>query len=188
MDMAYTLERAIFIKVGWMNYYGFLSEDGGPAGGGEANAADVAEGANFKEIKGRAYGLVNVTLTHIGRLGAAPGSSTQNGVLVVAVASRPDGTGQVVVGWQGRAMLRQRRKELGDADRLYNYEAKIENSVLLPEDARTWKIPSEGMGTAKLAYGCTESGRPLKWAADLLQEIEKYEEDGGENLLSAAGD
>ena len=178
--MSYRLERAIFIKVGWMEFYGFRPEDGGPA-------ADSAEVANFEDIKGRAYGLVNVATINLARLGAESGSMTQNGCVVVSVAPRPEGGGQVVVGWQGRAMIRNKRKLVDGTERLYNYTTATENCVLLPNDARQWEVPTtaDGIKQAKLVYALGDRNKPRPWAVEILANMDQYEADGGDNLLTA---
>jgi hypothetical protein len=176
-------ERCLFVRVGWMDYYGHLPEESGPIGGGSHNKTSVgAEASNFvtrdgQRLRGYAHPSSGIDLT---KLDPAAGDEHIDDVLVVMFATRPKRGGQVIVGWYRGARCFATVQE-ADGETYY-FEVDRAHSVLLPPADRSWHVPTgkDKPGTSDIFYAGIRRGPQDAWIDDILQKIETF---AGENLL-----
>lgn len=195
--------RVLFARVGAMTFYaGPQPGDERPKGGGRYNKNNVGhELFNFADFGGRLYGFVRATG---GRISleqietSAANQSALNDVLVIFVAE------QKIVGWYKNAMVHRTtatfsaevatgmRKRLKQARTShfkfvgYNFEAPIEQAVLLPKAERTFKVPGPvkyGFGQSNVRYlhQKKQSGKPPSWMIDAVSYVTNYDKS---NLLT----
>ena len=70
-------KRVIFIRVGWMEYYGLIDSNERPIGGGSYNDHSIgSEAKNFKKYNNKLFGYVQV-------------NSKNNGINISRVWSYP---------------------------------------------------------------------------------------------------
>lgn len=142
----------VVFNVGWMREYQGLSDDTITGGGSWVDEHKFGhEVFNFEPYLGKMYGYVQPPsggTLNVDRLGASPDDISASGVLVVWVACRRPGT--YIVGWYDDAVVyREIRQPPGGATlRVFKGEsvgyivrAKASQSVLLPEDDRTFLLP-----------------------------------------------
>lgn len=177
-------ERLIFIRGGYCEHYDTRHDKSAPKGGGSHNDhATGAECNNFRRFKGDYYvytrALANQPL-NLTRLGARPGAGEIGGVMVVQVATRPEGR-QAVVGWFRGAVAYAEFKHRPFLPRqVYCFKAPADQAVLLPPDERIIPVPKGRpgeMGQSQVRYASDASGRLLlsDWMIDILREIKKRE-------------
>jgi hypothetical protein len=118
---------------------------------------------------------------------AAHGKSKLNNVLIVLVARRTDGGGQVIVGWYNHAVLfRDQQKHSPGKPSGYGHfcVADSRNCVLLPDDKRKHEVPfgKGAMGQSNVCYSLesdgTQKGEP--WMRKAIEFIDDFE---GENIF-----
>jgi hypothetical protein len=183
----------IFARIGWMRFYGRVTEDADPEGGGSYNDENVgSENNNFQIINGRCYGYAQVPKTD--KLGFALERVSPHiiqlhtpsvaGILVILVASNP----QVIVGWYRSAVLyrqyRDRANLSENSDNFYNFEAAAEHCTLLPTAERNHHIPkgAGALGQSNVCYSREPDGSPKRhqWIADAIAFVNTY---NGPNLV-----
>lgn len=180
----------VFVRVGWMNFYGLRPEEEGPVGGGSYNRENRGvESDNFQVARdARCYGYYQPAHRargfNLGRIDPSTDGQTVEGVLVVIFATEPGRGGQRIVGWYRNARCHDHMRERGN--RNYLFDAEANDCVLVP----SWRridgpvIPSGkgGAGQANVAYWFDSNHKPLGWAwmDEALKWIENYP---GPNLL-----
>lgn len=159
----------IFFNIGWMkNYTGTDASDPTIGGHGYLDNHDHgAEAFNFLPTKDRTFRGYRPPgagqKTDISRLGAGTKDEFIDGVLVVWIA-REKGSGEtLIVGWYDNARVYRSAQPGGvflyGNREDYSAEARIEDSKLLPEVARSFRIassrtkPGEGFGQKPTWYG-----------------------------------
>ena len=183
------LERVVFIRVGWMTYYGYVDDGSRPVGGGSHNIENEgAESSNFRFDKdGECLGYVHINVTppafNLWRI-VGPGIEDRtkaDGVLVVSVARDPVNGGQVVVGWHANATCHAFYSE---DPRAHLFTARLQDCVLLPPEERVIPVPrgKGGMGQFNVCYTRNGDGstKVAEWIERVLAYIEGY---AGPNLL-----
>jgi Domain of unknown function (DUF3883) len=183
--------KVLFARVGWMHFYGGpVPGDERPIGGGSYNKTKIGhEVYNFRETGGRLYGFFeptksaySINLERIDPKGA--GKDKLEHVLVLFVARRiPPEHGQVIVGWYNDAQVfRNKVQHSPGKPRGYGHFSSAErrNCVLLPNENRTFPIPSgeSGMGQANVCYPLTAKGAAKKqasWIQDALDFVDDYQ-------------
>lgn len=148
----------LVLRVGYMERYDGMSDIS--SGGAHIDENGVGgEIFNFKPSRGKCYGYAMSThFAGVNLRALASGSSWESGdelpgVDVVFIARRP-GVGQVVVGWYRNATVfhqqyRVRRGNIPgmrDSGRQYLCVANASDAYLLPEEGRTFSVPSGPAG------------------------------------------
>jgi hypothetical protein len=197
--------RVLFARIGYMHYYsGSQQGDEKPQHGGSHNIQKIGhELYNYKKTKKDLYGYFqpylppkgseNPVTINLGRIDSTyENEELIDDVLVIFVSKRKD-YGQVIVGWYNNAKVYRKyqppQENMFRNDYRYNLNAKIKNSVLLPENYRKYKIPT-GKGTigrANVAYLSETNGAKrdlsipkFKWIGEAIDFIDSYD---GPNLL-----
>jgi hypothetical protein len=163
----------IFLRIGWMNRYRGKTVNDQITGGG-AFVREHGFGheiVNFKPFKGKMYGYVQPPGTgynqaagpgiNIRSLGASPGDESISDVLVIWVATAPQG-GSVVVGWYENATVYRHwqasppgaNRAHGGDEFGYYVTADENDATLLRKHERLFPIPrgKGGMGQANVWY------------------------------------
>ncbi len=185
-------QRVVFVRIGWMDFYGFQNEETGPVGGGSHNRSRVgAEASNFQVVDGVCRGYAQPTFgaggLNLKRIDTRAGASPSlDGVRVVMVAPHPTQGVLVVVGWYDDATCYRSIDTSHGLSVLF--EADAARCTLLPIASRQWKVPrgARAMGRSNVCYLLDERGqaKALVWAKDVLRRIAAYD---GANLLAQAG-
>lgn len=189
--------RVVFGRIGWMLAYdGPREGDERPIGGGGYNQSDIGhEAYNFRATGGRLYGYFQpnmrseaLSLERIDPLAAD--KSNIGEVLVVFVATEPEGAGLVIVGWYRDAQVwRERVRPSPGKPKAYGHfcSALAKDCVLLPPGKRRHRIPSQvkgAFGRSNVCYVLEADGRqkPGEWIEEALDYIDDY---AGPNVLTA---
>ena len=163
----------IFLRIGWMNrYQGQTGSDQIRGGGAFVEQHGFGhEIFNFQPSEGRVYGYVQppgsgYNQPHgpaigIHRLGAGDADEFMSGVLVIWVATSPQG-GSYIVGWYANATVYRNwqpppanaNRRYGGVDFGYYVTALSDDAVLLPPDERLFEVPrgEGGMGQSNVWY------------------------------------
>lgn len=174
------MEKLLFCRVGWMNYYqGNLEEDPISGGGWYVDRYGYGhEIFNFlPDEEGNLYGFVQVGgEMSIWRLGAKFDESSVTGVTVIWCAS--PAYSLHIVGWYKNATAFQRPQACpkhlmgkrllprsGDSW-TFRFVAKEQNAVLLPIDERNFEVPrattsSGGFGRRNIWYADSDRNKPF---------------------------
>jgi hypothetical protein len=156
--------RMIFLRIGWMHSYEGIAGGDAIIGGG-AFVTEHGYGHeifNFRSFQGAVYGFVQPPgrrerwedgKINIARLGVQTDDDRVSGVLVVWVATSPDG-GTFIIGWYKNATIYRERQPAPpgsarrhlDDDCGYYVTASAEDARLLPPDERVFSIPQLGRG------------------------------------------
>ena len=203
--------KAIFARIGYMHYYsGSQKGDEKPQHGGAYNIKGIGhELYNFRKVKRKLFGYFqpyeppedsdNPITVNIERIvPKSKGNSLINNVLVIFVSKKKD-YGQVVVGWYKNAHVYREyqasKKNMLRDDYRYNLQAGLNNSVLLPENYRKFKIPTGkgAFGRANVVYlsEIDGQGRDLdsskfNWIKNAIEYVDNY--DGPNLLVNTTGD
>lgn len=187
--------RVVFVRVGWMKFYGAAQGHDELLGGGSFNNDDVGnEHANFAvQPSGLCEGWFQppgggggFTLRRIDPRAEADASFVDD-VLVVMVATHPVQRGQRVVGWYRHAQCWWSYYE--DDNRWHQFSAAPANCVLVPAALRSaGPIVPRGkgsMGQANVYYTYDKAGRAqtAPWIDKVLAYVDTY---GGPNVLTMA--
>ena len=181
---------AIYVRTGWMLHYGMKKELDGPIGGGSYNRDNVgSEHDNFRPVNGRLYGYgetgAHLHGFNLERIAPARIDRTRHaidGVTVVILAPHRQ-RGQLVVGWYKDATVydryRDRREDsLGMEQSWYNFEAVLEDCVLVPPNERQFVIPQGqgAVGQKNICYPLEIDGSPKDkpWMREALEYVEHY--------------
>ena len=194
-------DKVIIFNVGWMTYYRGLEEDEIERGG--AYITDHGYGGeiyNFLPFNGFMYGYVqppgrkeipyNKRIIRIERLGVSKHASSIDGILVVWVATSPDG-GSLVVGWYKEATVFRfcqhfpdgLNRTVGEDDFGFYAKAKEQNCILLPVRERTLQAPRAtavenrgkgGIGQANVWYADSSKLNDNRFVEDVKQFINNY--------------
>lgn len=181
-------QRLIFARVGWMQHYRWVGE---PIvrGGAWKKKGEVF---NFRPVKGRVYGYVQPTgrTINLERVAGESVDETLDDVLVIFFASHPHGLGQVIVGWYRNATVHRARPQMRKwllkerKGRWFNLEARLEDAVLLPPQARVCSVPRQkgATGYSMVTYARDAQGRQrlAPWIENALEFIHTYD---GENFV-----
>lgn len=157
------MRNIAFFNIGWMDQYNGLGSDT-IAGGGSLANEEKGEVYNFLNRDGVTYGCVQPSGSNmnINRLGAKDGDESIDDILVVWMATRPEG-GTVIIGWYKNATVHRaiQQRPLGEkgSSEIQSYYAKAatRDCTLLPVDKRTFKVPRGQKG---------QPGRSNVWYAD----------------------
>jgi hypothetical protein len=156
--------RMVFLRIGWMTRYQGTS-GGDTISGGGAYVTEHGFGHeifNFLPFRGAMYGYVQPpgrenrwqeTTIRLERLGGSRKDEFISGVLVVWVATSPQG-GARVVGWYQNATLYRHwqpapqgsRRQYGPINCGFYVCADEAAAVLLPPDHRTFELSRKGEG------------------------------------------
>ncbi|MGH2638147.1 MAG: DUF3883 domain-containing protein [Rhabdochlamydiaceae bacterium] len=163
-------------------------DDNKPIGGGKYNVKNVeSEAFNFypldREMSGcfqpPSDGKERIALK---RIKAGFNGEKLKGVLVVFVATRPNGGGQRLIGWYQNATVWRKRQSSDDVRRnrfSYYLRTSVKNAVLIPEKEREFQIPGSkgGFGHTNVRYTLYSRGAPNRapWMDQVLSYIESYE-------------
>lgn len=184
-----------FLRVGWMNrYQGITSDDSISRGGAYVSEHGYGhEIFNFRPFHGAVYGYVQPpgrrnrwqeSRINLRRVGGARDDELVSGVLVVWVATSPQG-GARIVGWYRNATLyrnwqaappRSNRHHAG-VDCGFYATTHVDDAVLLPPDNRTFELPPKGeggFGQSNIFY----ADRP-ELHRDLRLKVLSYIDSGG---------
>lgn len=180
----------VFVRVGWMDFYGLRPEEEGPIGGGSFNREHRgAESTNFRIARsGRCYGYYRSARKGEGfnleRIVPSAEGKLVDGVLVVIFATEPGRGGQRIVGWYRNARCYGQARKRGN--QIYLFEADAKDCVLVPSWLRHEGplVPTgkAGAGQANVAYSLDAGGRPRgrDWIDAALQWLNGFQ---GPNLL-----
>jgi hypothetical protein len=158
--------RMVFLRIGWMNHYEGVTLTDEIVGGGEyvKQHGFGFEAFNFLPYQGSYYGYVMPGKSNIGEPAghiridridpSAKNQDSLSGVLIVWVATHPQGNA-CVVGWYSNATLFRRwQPSLNTSHGPYNGDpvgyfatAKVEESCLLPIDERVLFFSQGGAGS-----------------------------------------
>ncbi len=175
------MQRVLFARIGYMEYYQGLSTMERPVNGGSYNENKCGhEAFNFsRETDGFCYGYVQppggkqISIERID-----PKCKNQDyveNVLVVWIATKPKelGGGQCVIGWFKNARVYRCFQPISEKinrsplDNFhFNIRCKSENAVLLPQRKRNLEIPPKrrlSIGQSNVFYLLDEKGivKPL---------------------------
>lgn len=180
--------RLLFANIGWMEHYKGNCDADMIVGGGSYDNNDKHEAFNFQDFKGTCYGYVQtvrnskINLTRIDNIISKSATKIDN-VLVVWVASRPDGGGTYVVGWYNNATVYADylSSNLSERNRYgYNITAKKDDCILLPVDSRTLNVPRAAttekgfLGQSNVWYADYESSAVQEFRDATIDFIKKY--------------
>jgi len=164
-----SVQRMLFLNIGYMEKYEGLDGDTITGGGSHVNTEGWGgEIMNFLPYQGYMYGCVQPNrfgTINVARLGAAEDADAVSGVLVVWVAPRPQ-VGNVVVGWYENAKVfrapqapREKRRMYHGSPLEFHVTARQGDCRLLSVDLRTLLVPrakntdsGQGMGQANVWY------------------------------------
>jgi len=203
--------KVIFARIGYMHYYsGSQKGDEKPLHGGSYNTEKIGhELYNYKKTKNDLYGYFqpyeppknsdNPVTVNLDRIDPTSKNKAYiEKVLVIFVSKRKD-YGQVIVGWYDNATVYRQyqppQKKMFRNDYRYNLNAKIKDSVLLPENYRKYKIPTGkgAIGRANVVYLSEANGAErdlssskFKWMEEAIDYIDSY--DGSNLLIDVTGD
>lgn len=167
-----TATPIIYFNIGWMrDYAGPKADD--PTIGAHGYLDDHVHGAECFNFARRPNGLVrgyrppgSRDQTNITRLGAAPGSASLSGVLVVWLAREPASGTTLIVGWYRDATVYREARaadyEVNNEIHHYSVEARAADATLLPPIARSFAVPSSrthpgaGFGQKPTWYGAPD--------------------------------
>ncbi len=181
------MEKLLFCRIGWMNYYqGNLEED--PISGGGSYVDSYGYGHelyNFlPDEEGNLYGFVEVGgEMAIWRLGAKFDESSVTGVKVIWCAS--SSYSLYIVGWYKNAtafrttqacprhLMGRRLLPRSDDAWTFRFVAKEQDALLLPTNERNFEIPrattsSGGFGRRNIWYADSDENEPFR------QEVLSY--------------
>jgi hypothetical protein len=175
--------KMIFFNVGWMDFYQGLDKGDSLKNGGLHNESYKWGGEimNFKPFQNKMYGYVQPVVSEnqvyheskikIERINPeAEGSLSE--VLVVWTATNPEHGGTYVIGWYKNATIFSTwQKDPKGSNRIYKRNslghfttAKEKDCVLLPQYARTLRVPRKGSGSM---------GRSNVWFAEDAEEFKQ---------------
>ncbi len=165
--------RMVFFRVGWMNkYQGVTAQDSITRGGSFVNKHGFGfEVFNYKPFNGKVYGWVmpgrhggsaelptefsDIAFANINlpRIGASTSDKSISDVIVVWVATSPEG-GAYVVGWYRNATVFPQPQEAPQGSQRehdgksigYVTTTKTSDAVLIPKDERVIEVPQRGKG------------------------------------------
>lgn len=191
----------IIFNVGWMRYYRGLEEDEIKRGGAYIREHGYGgEIYNFLPFNGFMYGYVqppgrkeipyNKRIIRIERLGVSKHARSIDEILVVWVASHPDG-GSFVVGWYKHATVFRfcqkfpdgLDRQVGEDEFGFYTRAKDQDCILLPVSERTLEAPRAtsienlgkgGIGQANIWYADSNKPNDIQFIKDIKQFINGY--------------
>ncbi len=161
----------IFLRIGWMEHYQGLQGDSISLGGGFVTEKGYGlEMFNFLSFEGSVYGYVrppskseswDKATLNLDRLAGVKTGEKLEGVLVVWVATSPQGHGRVV-GWYQNATVHRHiqpapsdpRRQHSTDQFMYYVSASEKDATCLELDARVIEVPyrSVGFGQANIMY------------------------------------
>lgn len=179
------ISKIIFCRVGWMAAYkGSMDEK--PVNGGAYNKDNIGhEVHNYLGYNGKYYGFVEAGVNnsiHVERINQDKKSEYADDVTVVWVASKPESTGQYVVGWYSNAKVYRTLQNVPE-DAMSIRELKThsfynvfsEDVVLLDVSERNYKI--HGMGHSNVWYDEKDEA-----SSKVLEYIERYSNEDKERI------
>lgn len=184
--------RVVFVRIGWMKFYGALAGADDLVGGGAFNNNDVGnEVANFAvQPSGNCEGWFQPPAGGAGfalpRIVPDVDRDAEyiDDVLVVMIATDPNRRGQRVVGWYEHAQCWWTYDE--GEPRWHQFLAAPKDCVLVPAAARHLGplVPrgKGSMGQANVYYTYDAAGRPQlsPWIDEVLAYVETY---NGPNVM-----
>ncbi|MEI7795746.1 MAG: HNH endonuclease [Methylococcaceae bacterium] len=180
----------LVFRLGYMAYYDGV---GAIANGGAypETTGKAGEMWNFRVINGRCYGYVRTPYNNkekrVSGIDLKPidknikHGDEFRGIDVVFIATKPK-VGQVVVGWYKNATVfhKSNRQMNGDThEYAYLCEVDAENAFLLPEEDRTFNVPSVGGGNQEF-IGTSNVWYPHKYqdtneaVRDFVADLREY--------------
>ena len=181
--------RVLFANIGWMEHYKGNCDADMIVGGGSYENEDKHEAFNFQDFNGICYGHVQtvryskINLTRIDNA-ISRHATKLNDVLVVWVASRPDGSGTYIIGWYSNATIYANYvpSKLSERNNYpYNITAKKEDCVLLPIDSRTMNVPRAAttekgfLGQSNVWYADYKSSAVQEFREATIDFIKNYD-------------
>jgi len=183
----------VFVRTGWMKTYEGSRTQEQPLGGGKYNKDHIgAEKDNFlPDAFGRLHGFFSVksgndsiNLFRVDGRTETKKLDQLSPVLVIFVATHPDGRGAVIVGWYKNARLYRHCQQSSNGHN-FRVEADAKDAVLVPYIKRKPKIKTGqgGMGHSNVFYLFDQKGNPilLPWANVAIKYVNKY---AGDNALN----
>lgn len=198
----------LFCNIGWMENYRGETIDKIVNGGSYVNETKTGhEDRNFLEFNGKYYGYVRNrgSSFNLERISGENNIKDPyiDGVDIVWCATSPS-SGNVVIGWYRNARVFRHVQKLNentakprlhyDTEESYWFEADAKDSLLLPIEERTLKVPRNGkglMGTSPFWYGDSPEGADfverVKRIIDLRTSLINKQQDSleQENTISA---
>lgn len=193
--MTVNRRKAVFIRVGWMKYYGYRDNyEESPIGGGSYNIDyEGSEKENYRDFENYFYGFCQIgsntngfNLKRIDRNFSGIYRDIEiEDVTVIHVATHPDQGTQRIIGWYLKSKVFSRSFERNNGYGYYNISAEIKNSLLLPANKRIFEIPNGAgaMGRSPVCYIYENNGKVKsgKWINEAFDYIENYSD---YNLIS----
>lgn len=172
--------RVVFVRVGWMRFYGAASRADELVGGGTYNIDNTgAEERNFRRYPdGSCYGFYQppggASGFNLQRIETGATGETLENVLVIQVATDPQVGGQRIVGWYDAATC---LRTMEDKPHLHTFRAACDSCTLLPADARQDgpRVPKGkgGFGQANVCY--QPIGAPIEpWMEEAVTFATNY--------------
>jgi hypothetical protein len=184
----------VFARTGWMKTFQGSRTQERPVGGGKYNKTNIGvEKDNFlPDAYGCLHGYFSVgkgdQSIDLFRIDGRPETrklDQLSPVLVIFVATHPNGGG-VIVGWYKNARLYRHEQARLDGH-AFRIEADAKDAVLVPFSKRDFSVPrattkSPGMGQSNVYYLFDSHGKPrfVPWAEKAIKYVLKYT---GENAL-----
>jgi hypothetical protein len=168
----------LFARIKWMKWYTGQQPDE------DAWSASLQEIENFRVVEGRVFGFAKPVTngkyhSRIKLERILPGCTGDvlTDVTVVFVATARGG-GQRVVGWYRRAIVHRMAQYSPLRSHEYYFETEERNAVLIPEKARTCRIPAGlgAFGKSNLWYLFEKTGevKTASWIPAVLKYINTH--------------
>jgi|SRR6266850_4622498 len=172
----------LFARVTWMRWYG------GKQGGEVEPLPSLQEVENFKPLNGRVFGFARPVAhrdyrptVKLERILPDCHNDVLKGVTVIFVSTLPEG-GQRVVGWYQDAVVYRLAQLTPSGKREYYFETEQEKAILIPEDARTCRVPAGrgafGKSNLWYAFEKNKQAKTAPWVAPVLAYITKCSKSG----------
>lgn len=172
----------LFMNIAWMRAYRGLGDDQA-----EGKFRYMREGGvpheifNFLPTRGRCYGYAPIPGrgVNLRKLGASPGDTKVDDILVVWTATHPDG-GRYIIGWYDGARVYAKPQERPKAretrefgDFYYSVTAAKENCRLLSLDERVFPVPTMQKGYPGISASFyPDNAASPEWTAKVRRYIE----------------
>jgi hypothetical protein len=182
----------VLLRVGWMNRYQGITRGDTISHGGAfvAKHGFGHEIFNFRPFGNSVYGYAQPTAhrdewfsskINLTRLGASKDDASVDGVLVIWVATSPQGGGFVVGWYKNATVYRDWQKPPSGSGRKYAGQVfgyyvstKVDDALLLPPDERVFRVPqmvTGGFGNSNFWYA-DDRTKHLQLRMALLRYVE----------------
>ena len=193
------LPKLMFVRLGWMDHYSYVSDGEQPIGGGSYTQHSLGiERDNFSVREGRVYGRVGLYTQdirlNIRRIDTVETDAKEvRGVLVIFVSKHPEQKQTFVVGWYQNAIVYRDQMPSnveGVAD--FRFTCKEEDARELRVCDRTFSIPSlgkGGLGRFNVRYSKEITGiesSEERWVYEVVDYVRHYERNSEHELTRLA--